>query len=168
MASLTFMGITMPDTAYRLVPVGTCTSHFAAVDEADWERVRWRKWSLQRTEGGNLYAATTLYKGRVGMHRFIMECEDPALVIDHRDGVGLNNRRYNLRPATYGENAMNRAGSSESASGVMGVSWVELRRLWKVTVGKDVVGYFRDRDEAVTARFKAAAEKYGEFARLTE
>ena len=157
----------MPDPDYRLVPVGR-KGHQAAVDEADWDRVRWRHWSLQRTEGGNLYAATTLYRGTVGMHRFLVGCEDPALVVDHRDGVGLNNRRYNLREADYEQNGMNRAGSSESASGVMGVSWVELRRLWKVTIRGEVVGYYRDRDDAVAARFKAASEKYGEFARLTE
>lgn len=162
-----FMGITMPDTAYVLVPVGR-KGHYAAVDEADWESVRWRRWTLQRTDGGNLYAATTLYRGSVGMHRYLMDCHDPALVIDHRDGVGLNNRRYNLREATYRQNGMNRCGSSESASGVMGVTWVELRRLWRVSVGDETIGYFRDKGEAIQARFAAAAEKYGEFARLTE
>jgi hypothetical protein len=148
------MGITMPDTNYVLVPVGR-KGEVAAVDEADWERVRWRRWTLQKTPGGNLYAATTLYRGSVGMHRYIMECDDPALVIDHRDGFGLNNRRYNLREATYAQNVMNRA---------VGVSWVELRRLWRVTVGKDV-SYYRDRVAADAALSQKAKEKYGEFAR---
>ena len=166
MASITFMGLIMPDTNYVLVPVGR-KGHHAAVDEVDWERVRWRRWTLQKTPGGNLYAATTLYKGSVGMHRFVMECDDPALVVDHRDGCGLNNRRYNLREATYAQNNMNRCGSSESASGVVGGSWVDMRRLWKVSIGDEVVGYYRDKDEAIRARSVAASAKYGEFARLT-
>jgi hypothetical protein len=150
------MWIIMPDTNYVLVPVGR-KGHVAAVDEADWERVRWRRWSLQKTPGGNLYAATSLYRGSVGMHRFLMECDDPALVVDHRDGCGLNNRRYNLREATHAQNVMNRE---------VGVSWVELRRLWRVTVGDDVT-YYRDREAADTALSLKARAKYGEFSRLT-
>jgi hypothetical protein len=162
MPSLLFMGITMPDANYVLVPVGR-KGDVAAVDEADWERVRWRRWSPQKT-GDCLYAATGLYRGTTSMHRFLVDTDAP--VIDHIDGCGLNNRRYNLRPATYAENNRNRCGAHTSC-GVMGVTWVELRRLWKVSLDGEVIGHYRLRDDAVEARFKAAKAKYGEFARLT-
>jgi hypothetical protein len=168
MSNLEFMGIVMPDPHYRLVPVGRGTGLFAAVDEADWERVRWRYWKEQRTQGGNIYAVTSLYRGTVGLHRFIMGCTDTALVVDHRDGVGLNCRRYNLREATYEQNAMNRGGAHTSASGIMGISWVELRRLWRVTVDGEVVGYFRGLREAIIAQNARLVERYGEYARLTD
>ena len=152
----------MPDTAYVLVPVGR-KGLFAAVDEADWEKVRWRRWYPQKN-GECIYAQTALYRGSTSMHRYLVETTAP--VIDHRDGCGLNNRQYNLRPATWSENNRNRCGAHTSISGVQGVAWVELRRLWKVSIEGDTVGYFRDKDEAIQARFKVAAEKYGEFARL--
>ena len=164
MPSLTFMGITMPDADYVLVPVGRDGKYFAAVDVADWELVRWRRWSLQMS-GECVYATTSTYKGSTSLHRFLMN-DSSADVIDHRDGCGLNCRRYNLREASYEQNGMNRAGSHDGV-GVMGVTWVELWWLYKVTVGDELVGYYRDRKEAVQARFKAAAEKYGEYARLT-
>jgi hypothetical protein len=165
MPSLTFMGITMPDADYVLVPVGRDGKYFAAVDVADWELVRWRRWSLQMS-GECVYATTSTYKGSTSLHRFLMS-ESSADVIDHRDGCGLNCRRYNLREASYEQNGMNRAGSHDGV-GVMGVTWIELRRLYKVTVGDELVGYYRDREEAVQARFKAAAVRYGEFARVQE
>jgi hypothetical protein len=168
MMSLEFMGIVMPDPHYRLVPVGKQPGYCAAVDLEDWERVRWRKWSLEKTQGGNLYAVTSVYRGSVGLHRFIVGCKDSALVVDHRDGVGLNCRRYNLREATYEQNAMNRGGAHNSASGVMGISWIELRRLWKVTVDGEVVGYFRELRDAIVAQNERLVEKYGEYARLTD
>jgi hypothetical protein len=168
MAELIFMGVTMPDPHYRLLPVGKQPGHFAAVDECDWERVRWRKWSLETTQGGNLYAVTAVYRGSVGLHRFILECKDSALVVDHRDGVGLNCRRYNLREASYEQNAMNRGGAYTSASGIMGISWVELRRLWKVTVDGEVVGHYKSLRDAVVAQNSRLSATYGRFARLTD
>ena len=165
MASLTFMGFTMPDADYCLVPVGRY-GHFAAVDTADWESVRWRTWSLQRTPGGNLYAFTSMYKGCVTMHRFIVGCDDPALVVDHKNGCGLLNRRYNLREATRRQNAINRGGAHNSVSGVVGVRKLKLSNLWMMTCGDDEPQYFLTMEEAIEARFKAAAAKYGEFARV--
>lgn len=167
MLSLEFMGKAMPDPHYRLVPVGRGTGLFAAVDEADWELVRWRNWREQMTDGGNIYAVTTVYSGTVGMHRFLLKCTDTNLVVDHRDGLGLNNRRYNLRSATYKQNGMNRGGAHTSASGIMGISWVELRRLWKVTVDGDVVGHYRLLRDAIVAQNERLVERYGEYARLT-
>jgi len=163
--SLTFMSITMPDTNYVLVPVG---EYFAAVDEADWEMVRWRRWSPRRERGGNVYAQTGVYGGTIGMHRFLVGCKDPRLVVDHIDGVGLNCRRYNLREATYRQNMQNRSGRKGNVSGVIGVCWVELRRMYVVTVAGKTVGWFRDRDEAIQARAAAALAEWGEFSRLTD
>src|SRR5215831_13148672 len=95
-------GIVMPDAAYRLIRVGSGLARhgrrMAIVDEADYRELVWRNWSLKRGDGGNYYA-TTSHKGEpVEMHRLILGVTDPLVIVDHLDGFGLNNRRYNLSP----------------------------------------------------------------------
>lgn len=101
-------GIVMPDAAYRLIRVGSGMGkhgrRMAIVDIGDWSELWWRSWSLRRADAGNYYAATT-YQGRtVEMHRIITGVFDPAIYVDHLDGRGLNNRRYNLKPGPPKDN----------------------------------------------------------------
>ena len=97
-------GIIMPDAAYRLIRVGSGLHkhgrRMTIVDEADYPKWAWCNFSLRRGDGGNYYAATT-YKGQtVDLHRLILGVTDPSIYVDHLDGFGLNNRRYNLNPTT--------------------------------------------------------------------
>lgn len=90
----------MPDAAYKLIRVGSGLHkhgrRLTIVDDADYAKWAWCNFSLKRADGGNYYAATT-YRGRtVELHRLIMGVTDPAVIVDHVDGFGLNNRRYNL------------------------------------------------------------------------
>jgi hypothetical protein len=93
-------GIVMPDAAYRLIRVGSGLARhgrrMAIVDESDYRELAWRNWSLKRGEGGNFYATTSCRGESVEMHRMILGVTDPLVIVDHRDGFGLNNRRYNL------------------------------------------------------------------------
>lgn len=94
----------MPDADYKLIRVGSGLHkhgrRFAIVDAVDYAELYWRNWSLRRGDGGNYYAATS-YKGEsIEMHRMILGVSDPGVYIDHLDGFGLNNRRYNLNPTT--------------------------------------------------------------------
>jgi hypothetical protein len=97
-------GIVMPDAAYRLIRVGSGLHkhgrRLAIVDEADYAELAWRNWSLRRADGGNYYASTSYRGETVEMHRIIMGVTDPGVYVDHLDGFGLNNRRYNLNPTT--------------------------------------------------------------------
>src|SRR5262245_1471447 len=63
-------------------------------------RYRWHA----TVRGRYVYAARRLGKrGRViYLHRFLLGGTDDT--IDHRNGDTLDNRRANLRPATYGQN----------------------------------------------------------------
>ena len=94
----------MPDADYRLIRVGSGLHkhgrRLAIVDEADYVELSWRNWSLRRADGGNYYAATCYRGETVEMHRIIMGVTDPGVYVDHLDGFGLNNRRYNLNPTT--------------------------------------------------------------------
>ena len=105
-------GIVMPDAEYRLIRVGSALhrngKRMAIVDASDYPALWWRSWTLRRGDAGNLYASTT-YQGRtVDMHRLILAVTDPQVYVDHLDGFGLNNRRYNLAPGTPAANLKTR------------------------------------------------------------
>lgn len=82
---------------------------FALVDEIDWHHlIAWR-WFLTPS----LYAARTVGTGhaarQVWAHRVVCEralgpAPRPGLVVDHRNGDRLDNRRANLRWLTTAEN----------------------------------------------------------------
>lgn len=162
-------GIPTRGEGYRLVPVGKHGRLWAIVDDADYERVAARHWSGVMTQAGEIYAHTNTYDGTVGMHRFVMGCADPKLVVDHRDGHGLHNRRYNLREASYEQNGMNKGASTRSKSGIPGVNWSQRWRMWDVSIrveGETIrKGSYKCLKAAARAREAAETEHYGEFAR---
>jgi hypothetical protein len=43
--------------------------------------------------------------GSLLLHRYLMDCFDSRLIVDHKDGDTFNNRRDNLRVCTRLENA---------------------------------------------------------------
>jgi hypothetical protein len=91
---------------------------------------------------------------------------------DHGYGDGLNNQRYNLRPATSSQNSMNRRKpvlSRVSTSQYKGVSRVRDR--WRVqikSVDKATThgGYYSTEIEAAKRYDELAKQHYGEFAKL--
>lgn len=109
------------------------------------------------------------------MHIIILErilgrelCEDD--LADHVDTNSLNNRRSNLRLATYSENSWNSSKRSDNHSGFKGVYWKKGHRKWVATImvhGKRKhLGYFDNPEEAHAAYCAAANELHGEFARF--
>lgn len=87
---------------------------------------------------------------------------------DHADRNPLNNRRYNLRPATSTENAQNRSIRSDNTSNVTGVGWRTKNQCWRVRIqvnGNPIfIGDFNDKDEAIRARLLAEIKYFGDFA----
>lgn len=105
-----------------------------------------------------------------GIHRFLMG--SPAgMVVDHRNGDGLDNRRENLRVCTHAQNMQNRRMHSNNTTGVKGVYFDKNRQTFRVAVrafGRKVsVGSFSDLASAAEA-YRAAAERlHGPFSRAT-
>ena len=86
---------------------------------------------------------------------------------DHIDRNLLNNRRYNLRKATFQENSRNQSKSTQNTSGVVGVRWYERRnkRRSYIRVDKQItLGYFNNKDDAIKARLEAEKKYFGRFA----
>lgn len=157
--------------AVRTIPL--TRGYVAMVDEGDYARVAAHKWCVmvRRTK-----TRTTVYAKRaqrlngrkswVYMHHFIL---GRVTRTDHRDGDGLNNTRFNLRPCSQSENLANKRKGS-GTSRFKGVSWNKMTRKWAAAIWKDNVehklGHFPAEADAATAYNFKAYELYGEFARM--
>lgn len=144
----------------------------ATIDACDVHLVEGRSWQ-------SLPAPNTVYASSSGrflgkrtttlMHRLIAGAVTGDIV-DHKDGNGLNNRRYNLRKATHGQNMQNSKPRSNSKSGFKGVRWDKVKAKWTSSIAhngrRNWLGYFETADEAHDAYCKASIMLHGEFGRI--
>lgn len=139
--------------------------HVALVDDEDYQIVRSFNWGYMETAHGNIYVRRT-NRPNILLHRFLL---DPAtdVLIDHIDGDGFNNQRYNLRVATSSQNAMNRIVQRNNSSGMSGVTWYPWKGKWVARITKEgrsyCLGYFAKLVDAKNAREQAAIKMFGEF-----
>lgn len=135
----------------------------AIIDPEDFELVRPHRWHAH-SEQGRWYAWTS---GTIRMHRMILGVA-AGMLVDHADGDGLNNRRYNLRPATTQQNCWN-SSRDNRRSGLIGV-WPNGRFRWCAVITVDGVrqhlGQFDTAEEAAIAYDRVALATRGEFAKL--
>ncbi len=138
----------------------------ARVDDADYDRLRPFYWYALRTEYG-WYAAYNGPLGNFYMHRLVLNAPD-GVQVDHRNGNGLDNQRYNLRLAPDSGNHANRGCQSNNTTGFKGVTWQD-RKYWRVQLKcrgvRYHVGYFSTAVDAARAYDAKAIELFGEFAR---
>lgn len=137
------------------------------VDEDDLPRIlvisSW--WNIiERKTDKKVY--TCLDCATVYLHRVITGCPE-GLVVDHKNGNGLDNRKSNLRVCTQQDNVLNKApqrgkkykGISKRANGSYRA---------RITVDGYIVniGDFTSERKAAIAYNEAAVRLHGEFARL--
>jgi len=142
----------------------------AIIDSADVTVVASYRWHARvDSKRPHVWYALTLRDGRtVSMHRLLLGA--PAeLKVDHKDGDGLNNRRYNIRLATDAQNCFNRATDRGTASGFKGVTFHKKTKKWAARINKQGIGYnlglFQATEDAARAYDAKARELFGEFAR---
>lgn len=145
---------------------------FVKIDDADLLLVSGFPWRPLRPKPGHETVYAHAWNGQQSfyMHRLVLGVPS-GTAVDHADGDGLNNQRYNLRNATDGQNQANRGRQRNNRrSQFKGVYWDEARQKWHVGVhfeGKTrYVGRFEDETEAAHAYDTAALETWGGFARL--
>ena len=127
--------------------------------------------SLVRGRGdiGYLKIGVTYGKQRVVMsvHRIcwaIYYGEYPAEHVDHLNGDGKDNRICNLRSCSAGQNRRNSRISSLNKTGVSGVEYRPIKRLYRANCSGVFLGWHKDFFEAVCAR-KSAELRMGYTAR---
>lgn len=153
-----------------VVEIPLTKRYVSLIDEDDAERVLQYKWHARETGsmGRTVYAASA----RAGLlHRFILDAPH-GLVVDHRNGNGLDNRKANLRLATQHENKANVGLRRDNTSGYRGVFLKRATGRWMVSINigadklRKIVGPFPDRITAAHAYDDLARQYHGEFARL--
>lgn len=146
----------------------------ALIDDRDYERVSNLKWNATITTRGQVYATCTqrIGKGRKGkkvnikMHRFVLGITDRRVEVDHIDGDALNNQKSNLRRCSHQQNMANMRQHRDASSRFKGVSFHKASGLWRATIQKRHLGYFKSDQEAALAYNTAARKTFGRYARL--
>lgn len=103
------------------------------------------------------------------MHRMILGVTDPAVLVDHINNAGLDNRRSNLRLCLPYQNQSNRK-CGYGKSQFKGVYWDSRCNKWFAQIkakGRQIyLGICESEIEAATRYDSSALQYHGEFARL--
>lgn len=138
----------------------------AIVDAADYEWLMQWKWCVNHHKH-TTYAKRGAAGATVMMHRFILSATK-GITVDHINHNGLDNRRANLRLATYSENLRNTRSVFGSSSKYLGVSFDKTRGKWRANImlggTKKQIGRFDREADAAAAYDEAAIRHYGAFA----
>lgn len=148
---------------------------FSMVDDSDYTALLNYSWAARKS-GNTKYCYTRFIAPNGGhfyidIHRAIMGVYDSKILIDHKDGNGLNNQRKNLRVCNRSQNASNRhhPKNKNNTSSYFGVSWMVTAKRWRAYIVKDCkqksLGLFKREEDAALAYNKAAIELHGEFAK---
>lgn len=144
----------------------------STVDAQDADLLQYT-WHGKQNDNGVWYAYRAEKKhGRqtnIYMHRQITKAAT-GTEVDHWDGNGLNNCRYNLRVCTTSQNQCNRKKSANKTSQFKGVSWHKRAGKYRAYIklhGKTIsLGYYEDESQAARAYNIKAHELFGQYARL--
>lgn len=135
----------------------------ALVDDEDYERVSAYKWQANKGSAGYWYGHNDTH-GQ--LHRFVVNAPR-ELMVDHKNGDGLDCRRENLRLATNAQNQYNAKLRVDNKSGFRGVHWDGNRWIAQIkSQGRPIyLGRFNTPEAAARAYDTKARELRGEFAR---
>lgn len=145
--------------------------HEAIIDASDVFLVSQWNWHAM-PRANTVYAKRTdntqTPKQTVLLHRAILS-DRQSMIIDHRNGNGLDNRRCNLRFATNAQNQHNRRIGADNTSGFKGVYWHQAGQGWAAQIslnGKiQYLGIYETAQCAHAAYCEASAKLHGPFGR---
>ncbi len=156
----------------RTVPLSQ--GYKAIVDDDVFDAVSCHKWHVELVNGNPKYAQARLPDGtKIRLHRFVMGCTvGDGIVVDHRNGDGLDNRKTNLRACTQSQNCMNSRRRSHAAASLKGMVWNKARQKWEARIvykkRQRYLGIFATEEDAAIAYDVAAQLLFGEFALLNK
>lgn len=163
------MDIVQERVAWVEIRVGS--DRVAKVDANDFPLVAGRTW-FTCTNDQCTYAGSNVLNGEktatVMMHRLIAVAGRESEV-DHENGDGLDNRRFNLRICTHAENMRNRRKHKPASSRFKGVWFDKRHGKWTSEIkvgGKKIYGgRFRVEEDAAKRYDELSLEHHGEFGR---
>lgn len=140
---------------------------FTIIDDEDLNLLGNREWHAVCTNGC-FYARD---KDGNYLHRIITNCPIDKLV-DHVNGITLDNRKGNLRICTYSQNSRNSVIKENNQTGFKGVCFhknITSGKPYQARIyndeGKRVsLGYYASAEEAAKVYANAAKLEHGEFA----
>lgn len=140
----------------------------ALVDDCDFEKLN--KWSWYAHKSRKSFYArrnSPMINGRrctIRMHHEVIGNPPIGFETDHKNGVGTDNQRENLRHVTSRQNSQNRK-NAVATSIHPGIYWDELRNKWQAQIyinGKSkFLGRFVDERKAFEA-YQKATDSIGE------
>lgn len=134
---------------------------FAIVDDEDDDWLSQWNWCAVSTHRRNGGYAMRVEKGRtILMHRLVANAPD-GLEVDHINGIGLDNRRSNLRLVTRKQGLANRRIFKSNKSGFKGVHFDRQMGKRKLAFS----AHFDTAEEAARAYDKIARLIFGEYAK---
>lgn len=136
----------------------------ALIDDEDFIWLSQWKWCANKNRN-TFYVVRHTHVSETGlprtlllMHRLILEKHgllQPGHEVDHINGDGLNNQKYNLRSVTPRQNLQNRVNGCKKSSQFPGVDWTKQRNKWRSRIqinGKQKhLGYFDKEEDAALA-----------------
>lgn len=134
----------------------------ALIDTEDLPLIEKHKWQAHK-HGNKWYAVSGSPYSIIYMHRVILGLETgDKREVDHKNGIGLDNRKENIRIATRSQNSANKKPTGKfKGAHKNGERW---RAQITVNYKKIHLGYFDTVEEAAKAYDDAAKEHFGEFA----
>lgn len=139
---------------------------FAIVDVADLPDLGAFMWTAKKSQGGTWYAKRRLPDNTTEtMHARLAGAA--GLVVDHKNGNGLDNRRENIRACTHPQNMRNQHRKKFGPSGFKGVCRSQKGR-WRAYIVLNYkqagLGSFDSPYDAALAYDACARAIHGEFA----
>lgn len=139
----------------------------------------WENPSARRTHKGDLagwednrgYRRLEIMGRSYMMHRLIFFIHHGYFpeIVDHIDGVKLNNKIENLREVTPSQSSCNIKTRFNSISGVKGVTWRKDRSRWiaRITIRGKVyhIGSYKNVEDAEKGIQEKRSELHGEYGR---
>ena len=136
----------------------------AIVDDDVFSTASKIKWNAHKGHKNKWYAVTKIQGKSIFLHNFVM-LPPKGFVVDHINGDGLDNRRENLRIASYSQNSANRGTDIDNKSGYKGV--IKIKNKWAAKLNykrKTIyIGSFDTAELAARAYDEKAREIWGEF-----
>ncbi|MEK6879603.1 MAG: HNH endonuclease [Nanoarchaeota archaeon] len=140
---------------------------YGIIDKEDYEKIKSYKWYYNKT--GGYIRSQKKENGilkRYMIHNIILKPKK-NLIIDHIDRNPLNNRKKNLRYATYSQNISNSKIAINNTTGYKGLFFNKKNQKWTASIWlhytQIFLGSFKDKKDAIKARKEAEIKYFGEF-----